>query len=93
MGLEVAGFDDQTINDRYGELRQAIDNCQDKILYYTFTDQSGMRLEVPTEWRDSEDRTQYNTAITTIADVRNAFVEAYDSFLQTSRRRGIDRYG
>ena len=91
MSLEVVGFDEQEANDRYNDLRQAIDNFYDKLLYYTFTDQSGQRLEVPAEWRDREDRTQYNTAMSTIKEVRKAFVEAYDSFLQTCHNKGIDR--
>jgi len=90
MSLEVIGFDDQEANDRYNDLRHAIDNFHDQILYYTITDQRGTRLEVPTEWRDREDRTQYDTAMTTIKEVRAAFVEAYDSFLQTCHEKRID---
>jgi hypothetical protein len=67
--------------------------AHDKILYYAFTDQSGQRLEVPAEWRDREDRTQYNAAMSTIKEVRKALVEAYDSFLQTCHKKGIDHEG
>jgi hypothetical protein len=67
--------------------------AHDKILYYAFTDQSGQRLEVPAEWRDREDRTQYNAAMSTIKEVRTALVEAYDSFLQTCHKKGIDHEG
>lgn len=91
MSLEVVGFDDKEANDQYNDLRQAIDNFYDKVLYYTFTDQSGQRLEVPAEWRDREDRTQYDTAMSTIKEVRKAFIEAYDRFLQTCHKKGIDR--
>ena len=91
MSLEVIGFDDQEANGRYNNLRFDIDNFHDQILYYTITDQSGKRLEVPTEWRDREDRKQYNTAMDTIKEVRKRFVEAYDSFLQTCHRKRIDR--
>lgn len=91
MSLEVVGFDDQEANDRYTNLRHAIDNFYDKVLYYTITDQGGTRLEVPTEWRDREDRKQYNTAMNTIKEVHKAFVEAYDNFLQTCHKKRIDR--
>ena len=91
MSLEVVGFDDKEANDRYNELRQAIENFHDKILYHTLTDQGGTRLEVPTEWRDRGDSKQYNAAMDTIKEVRKAFVEAYDSFLQTCHKKGIDR--
>jgi hypothetical protein len=91
MSLQVIGFDDKEADDRYKDLRSAIENFHSQILYYTFTDQSGNWLEVPNEWRDREDRTQYNTAMNTIIEVRNAFVEAYDSFLQTCHKKAIDR--
>jgi KaiC/GvpD/RAD55 family RecA-like ATPase len=90
MSLRVVGFDDKEADDRYTNLRSAIENFHSRILYYTFADQSGNWLEVPNEWRDREDRTQYNTALNTITEVRNAFVDAYDSFLQTCHRKGID---
>lgn len=91
MSLEVVGFDDQEANDRYNELRQAIENFHDKILYHTLTDQGGTRLEVPTERRDRGDSKQYNAAMDTIKEVRKAFVEAYDSFVQTCHKKAIDR--
>jgi replicative DNA helicase len=91
MGLDVIGFDAKEANDRYHDLQRAINNFYDKVLYYTFTDEGDKWLQVPPEWRDSEDRTQYNTAMTTIVDVRNAFVEAYDNFLQACHAKGIDR--
>ena len=93
MGLEVVGFDDKEANDQYNDLRHAIYNFHEQILYYTFTDQSGTRLEVPAEWRDRKDRKQYDTAMNTIKEVYKAFVETYDSFLQTCHRKGIDRDG
>jgi replicative DNA helicase len=91
MSLEVVGFDDKETDDRYNDLRQAIENFHDQVLYYTLTDQSLQRLEVPAEWRDREDHTQYNTAMSTIKEVHKAFVEAYDSFLQTCHKKAIDR--
>ena len=91
MSLEVVGFDNQEANDRYNELRQAIENFHDRILYHTHTDQGGTRLEVPTEQRDRGDSKQYNAAMDTIKEVRKAFVETYDSFLQTCHKKGIDR--
>jgi hypothetical protein len=91
MSLEVIGFDDQEANAQYDDLRHAIEDFHDKVLYYTITDQRGTRLEVPTEWRDREDRKQYNTAMDTIKEVRKAFVEAYDTFLHTCHKKRIDR--
>ena len=91
MSLEVVGFDDKEANDRYNDLLRAIYNFHEKILYYTFTDQSGTRLEVPTEWRDREDRKQYNTAMDAIKEVRKTFVMAYDGFLQACHKKRIDR--
>jgi hypothetical protein len=91
MSLEVIGFDDKEADDRYKDLRRAIDSFCEQILYYTFTDPGGNWLEVPTEWRDRDDRKQYDTALTAIADVRNALVEAYDGFLQSCHMKAIDR--
>lgn len=91
MSLEVIGFDDEEANDRYSGLRSAIDNFCDKIPYYTQVDPGNNWLELPAAWRDREVRQQYDIARSTIADVRNAFVEAYDSFLQTCHKKGIDR--
>ncbi len=91
MSLEVIGFDDKEANDRYNDLRSAIDNFCDKIPYYTRVDPGNNWLELPSAWRDREDRKQYDNARTTIAEVRDTFVEAYDSFLQTCHRKGIDR--
>ena len=91
MSLEVVGFDDKETNDQYNDLLSVIYNFHEKILYYTLTDQSGTRLEVPAEWRDREDRTQYNTAMDTIKEVHRAFVETYDNFLQMCHKKGIDR--
>jgi replicative DNA helicase len=93
MSLEVIGFDDKEANDRYNDLRSAIDNFCDKIPYYTETDPGNNWLELPADWRDKEDRQQYDTARSAIADARNAFVEAYDSFLQACHKRGIDGDG
>jgi hypothetical protein len=91
MNLEVIGFDDKEANDRYNDLQHAISNFHDKVLYYTFTDESCTRLEVPAEWRDRKDRQQYNTAMATIAEVRDTFIAAYDSFLNACHEKGIDR--
>lgn len=93
MSLEVIGFDDREASDRYNDLRSAIDNFCDKIPYYTQVDPGNNWLELPAAWRDREDRRQYDTAKGAIADARNAFVEAYDSFLQTCHTKGIDRDG
>ena len=93
MSLEVIGFDDKEANDRYSALREAIDNFCEKVSYYTYTDPGNNWLEVPNEWRDRDDRTQYNTAMAAITDVRKEFVEAYDSFLLTCHKKGIDSDG
>jgi hypothetical protein len=90
MSLEIIGFDDKEVNDRYNDLRSAIDNFCDKIPYYTKLDPGHNWLELPAPSPD-EDREFHNTALTTITDVRNAFVEAYDSFLQTCHKKAIDR--
>ena len=90
MSLEVIGFDDKEANDRYNDLRSAIDNFCEKIPYYTQVDPGNNWLELPAAWRDREDRQQYDTARNAIADARDAFVEAYDSFLQTCHKKAID---
>ena len=91
MSLEVIGFDDKEANDRYNDLARAIDSFCEQIQYYTWADPGNNWLEVPTEWRDRKDPTQYDTAIFAIAEVRNAFVKAYDSFVQTCHKKAIDR--
>jgi archaellum biogenesis ATPase FlaH len=90
MSLEIIGFDDEEVNSRYNDLRSAIDNFCDKVPYYTKLDPGHNWLELPAPWGD-EDREFHNTALTTITDVRNAFVEAYDGLLKTCHRKGIDR--
>jgi hypothetical protein len=90
MSLEIIGFDDKEVNDRHNDLRSAIDNFCDKIPYYTKLDPGHNWLELPAPSRE-EDREFHNTALTTITDMRNAFVEAYDSFLKTCHKKGIDR--
>jgi len=89
MSLEVIGFDDKEARDRYNDLRAAIDKFCSAVLDYTWTDQGNNWLEVPNEWKD-KDCERYNIAMTTIANVRNALVASYDSFLQACHQNGID---
>ena len=90
MSLEVVGFDDKEANDQYNYLRSAIDNFCDTIPYNTQVDPGNNWLELPAAWRDSQDRQQYDTARSAIADARDAFVKAYDSFLRICHKKGID---
>ena len=89
LSLEVIGFDDKDANDRYIDFRGAVDDFCSKIPYHTWGDPGGNWLEVPTEWADRE-RDKYNTAISVIAEARNAFVEAYDGFLLACHQKAID---
>jgi archaellum biogenesis ATPase FlaH len=91
LSLQVIGFDDKEADDRYNELRAAIDSFCDKIPYYTRADPGNHWLEIPNTWRDREDREQYNIALSEIGGARNAFVEAYDKFVQTCHKKAIDR--
>lgn len=93
MSLEVIGFDDSKANDAYNDLKQAIEKFCGQINWHTWPDEENHWLQVPNEWRDREDRTQYDAAMTAIADARNAFISAYDRFVKTCHQKGFDRDG
>jgi hypothetical protein len=90
MSLEVIGFDDKEVRDRYNDLRAAIDNFCSVGLDYTWTDKGNNWLEVPNEWKD-KDLERYKIAMTTIANARDTLVAAYGSFLQICHKNGVDR--
>lgn len=90
MNLEVIGFDNKSVNDAHSDLRRAIEKFCDEVNWHTWPDQENRWLQVPNEWRDREDRTQYDTAMTVIADARDSLIAAYDSFLKICHQEGID---
>ena len=92
MSLEVIGFDDEEANGRYNDLRGAMENFCYTISYHTQLDAGHNWLELRSPaWGDEEDGRRHADALSAMTDVHSKIVEAYDSFLKTCHKKGIDR--
>ena len=86
--LDAIGFDDRNVNRAYRDLNAGIKAFCSTVRNWTEADDAYW-FRVPLDWREGNPE-RWDKATNAIVEGRSSVIEAYDEFLATCHRNGID---